>query len=228
MTLEIAGMTATFLFAMAISVAGLAASWWSPAGGARAFGARRDRTTPRSSAAPSRASREDAPPLRPPGHEQRMVLRQEAELLCALVEDAPSYRREQFVPLAWSRLTAVLAEAILLPALEPESEDVLAGGPTHEEWRVLAVGLRALFGDRDAYRTTWAPYGAESPTAGHGSLADDLAGVWRDLRDGLDALAAGTASEADVLWEWRFGFEHHWGRHAVEATRALHAVLAER
>ena len=36
------------------------------------------------------------------------------------------------------------------------------------------------------------------------------------------------APEGDVVWEWRFGFYSHWGRHATEALRALHARLADR
>jgi Domain of unknown function (DUF5063) len=31
-------------------------------------------------------------------------------------------------------------------------------------------------------------------------------------------------SEADVVWEWRFGLEHHWGVHAVDAMAALHKL----
>lgn len=54
-----------------------------------------------------------------------------------------------------------------------------------------------------------------------GSLADDLADIWRDLRAGLDALEGGSQWQ-DVAWEWRFGLQTHWGRHAVEALRALH------
>ncbi|WP_425463863.1 DUF5063 domain-containing protein [Nocardioides aurantiacus] len=44
-----------------------------------------------------------------------------------------------------------------------------------------------------------------------------------DLRGGLQILASG-APMADVVWEWRFTFKSHWGVHAIEAIRALHAA----
>ncbi|MCW2753202.1 MAG: hypothetical protein JWQ32_613 [Marmoricola sp.] len=56
-----------------------------------------------------------------------------------------------------------------------------------------------------------------------GSLADDLADVWRDLREGLDALTM-NARWDDVAWEWRFGLDVHGGKHAVEAVRAIHEI----
>jgi hypothetical protein len=52
-------------------------------------------------------------------------------------------------------------------------------------------------------------------------VPDVLADVWRDLRHGLSALAAGTRWE-DVAWEWKFGLQTHWGKHAEGALVALH------
>jgi Domain of unknown function (DUF5063) len=51
---------------------------------------------------------------------------------------------------------------------------------------------------------------------------DDLADIWRDLKEGLDVLTNRTASaEVDAIWHWRFSFESHWGRHARSAITAL-------
>jgi hypothetical protein len=54
-----------------------------------------------------------------------------------------------------------------------------------------------------------------------GSIADDLADTWRDLKQGLLALESGSP-EADVVFSWRHDFTSHWGRHAVNALAALH------
>jgi hypothetical protein len=72
-----------------------------------------------------------------------------------------------------------------------------------------------------------APYGKEAEAAVPLPLSDDLADIWLDLKHGLLALDDRARPE-DVTWEWRFGFYAHWGRHATEALRALHARLAER
>jgi hypothetical protein len=55
----------------------------------------------------------------------------------------------------------------------------------------------------------------------YNSLAGDLSEIWADLREGLSLYDHGHVVEA--VWEWRFGFEHHWGTHLVAAQRAIHA-----
>jgi hypothetical protein len=60
----------------------------------------------------------------------------------------------------------------------------------------------------------------QSNEPGMGDLADDLTDVYLDLRRGLALLDSGI--EAAAAWEWRFSFGIHWGRHAVNALRALH------
>ena len=57
-----------------------------------------------------------------------------------------------------------------------------------------------------------------------GSLADDIADVYRDLRTGLRKWQRGESGGA--LWEWRFNFEAHWGQHADDALRAIHSLSA--
>jgi hypothetical protein len=58
---------------------------------------------------------------------------------------------------------------------------------------------------------------------GLGDLCDDLLDIWQDLRRGLEEWRAGRPAQA--LWEWRFGFDHHWGRHAGGARKALQEFI---
>jgi Domain of unknown function (DUF5063) len=58
-----------------------------------------------------------------------------------------------------------------------------------------------------------------------GDIADDIVDIFADVRKGLYYFDRGQFS--DAAWEWSFGFQSHWGRHAVCAIRALHAWLAE-
>lgn len=59
---------------------------------------------------------------------------------------------------------------------------------------------------------------AEQPVAG--DLCDDLADIYRDLKDGLMIFDRGNDPLAVFQWAPSFGF--HWGRHATGALRALH------
>ena len=55
-----------------------------------------------------------------------------------------------------------------------------------------------------------------------GDLLDDLADIYRDLKTGLMIFERGTmASREDALWQLKFGFDSHWGRHAIGALKAV-------
>ena len=57
-----------------------------------------------------------------------------------------------------------------------------------------------------------------NPTTG--DLADDLADIYRDIKEGLSLAEADHLPEA--MYSWRESFRTHWGRHASSAIRVLH------
>ena len=60
------------------------------------------------------------------------------------------------------------------------------------------------------------------------TLSDGLADIWRDLKPGLEALDTNREKyHDDTLWDWRFSFWTHWGRHAIDALRAIHFQLED-
>jgi hypothetical protein len=146
-----------------------------------------------------------------------------AEEYCALVEVAPRADREDLHAALLDVLPRIYAGALALPYAKPEIDDLLPDRPTDDERTATYAGLKDVLGWLDYYRSV-EPYPVESNEAPDvGSLADDLADIWRDVKQGLLALDAGTV-EADVIWQWRHDFTSHWGRHAVDALAALHKV----
>ncbi len=61
-----------------------------------------------------------------------------------------------------------------------------------------------------------------SSQASCGDLDDDLRDIAMDVACGLTIHDQGDAMTA--TWYWRLMFEAHWGAHAVEALRVLHAI----
>jgi hypothetical protein len=127
------------------------------------------------------------------------------------------------------RQHALLRELITLYGLALDLPKVRAKGSapgvvTHEEWWELFERLRDEFGDEDLYWLVFEPHSPDDHEALCGSVADDVADIYRNLKDGLVNLANGT-DEAAVFWEWRFLFHCHWGRHAVNAISALHSIM---
>jgi len=55
-------------------------------------------------------------------------------------------------------------------------------------------------------------------------LEDDLGDMYRDLKDVPDRI--GSAPLDHLIWEWRFAYYTHWGRHLVHAQGAVFSYLA--
>jgi hypothetical protein len=129
-----------------------------------------------------------------------------------------------------SRVHRALAELYFrgldLPELEPHTASVTPSALTQDEWRILFDELRDQLRDYDSY---WASEPeCEAPTEpGPSSLADDLADIYRDCKTCLTLWDTDAARSADAVWEWRFGWSTHWGRHAVDALGRIHTVVHE-
>jgi hypothetical protein len=161
-----------------------------------------------------------------------MEMRQAVEAYCRVIESARSTDRDHFVTEVAATLSAVLATAYRLP--DDAVGDIDDDGITHEHWYAQMKDVQGVLDGWDNYWTTFAPYnldpetGLPDPTIGtfeekvaNLSLADALADIWRDVRNGLDYLNRG-GDEEEAVGIWGFSFRFHWGARAVEALRAIH------
>lgn len=105
-----------------------------------------------------------------------------------------------------------------MPVAEPTDHEYEDPRDLAAATRAVSVNLTALLGESDLYWEVFDPRDLSDPVAG--SLLDDLADIYRDLRRGLHILSTG--SPDDAMWEWRFSFDTHWGNHATDAIRVLH------
>jgi hypothetical protein len=151
--------------------------------------------------------------------------REQAERYCALIDLPGQYRRREYAALLLESLAGLVWAATRLPDPEPTHTDV-ADGPSHEDWAERVTAVSRVVGKWNQYWTTMEVLGDDEPDVVTLPVWDDLADVWRDVKSGLLALEDGEPVE-DVAWQWRFDFWTHWGAHATEALRALHARLAE-
>jgi hypothetical protein len=90
----------------------------------------------------------------------------------------------------------------------------------HKAWQDLYELLTEKLGDSNLNWDVFDPV-AESEAI-QASLADDIADVYRDLRNGLTLRKEDGAVPAEVVWEWRLLFDSHWGDHAISALRTVH------
>jgi hypothetical protein len=111
---------------------------------------------------------------------------------------------------------SVLLARVYITALElPEVE------PTDRKTEIQSIDApNVSFDEVDAYWEVFHPYEQGEPL--HGSLADDVLDIYRDVKAGLLMYELGTQDDiTEAVWHWRFHFEVHWGFHLVDALRAI-------
>lgn len=145
-----------------------------------------------------------------------------AERYCAFIESFDSLKRGEFVWQLAEHLVDLYAAGMRLPSQYGDDGFEAPASMTNAEWQELFWRLRRKLGDADLYSVMFDPYeSGATPIAG--SLADDAADIYRDLRRGLAVIAVDGGLD-NAVWEWQFGFDNHWGEHATAALYALHSL----
>ena len=142
---------------------------------------------------------------------------------CAAVDSYASLSPEAFLSKIGNVLVELYAHALALPRVEPNSYDA-DKIPLHtEELGNVWIVLRDKLGPLDMYWTVFnSTQQGELIQAG---LSQDISEIYSDMRDSLE-IAGRSAINADVVWALRDDFRHHWGRHAVDALKAIHDLRA--
>lgn len=111
--------------------------------------------------------------------------------------------------------------ALLLPTTELTTGESLDRIP-HPDWEAVRKRISERL-QRD-YWQIFEPLEVEPPAPVAGSLSDDLADIWRELKMGLLAMDNTHGVDTTVVWHWRFSFESHWAQHAAGAIGGLDAL----
>jgi hypothetical protein len=156
-----------------------------------------------------------------------------AKQFCSIVDSASILDRTELLGKLYPIFPALIGEAIGLPDVSRDDDDELpgttrrgsrAGGLSEKEWGKLYTSLKEKLGDWDLYRQVFDP--TEDNEAIFGTLADDIADIYRDLKDGLAFREKGQGlPDEDAIWTWRLLFYSHWGKHAMDALLTIHFRL---
>jgi hypothetical protein len=116
--------------------------------------------------------------------------------------------------------------AARIPPMAPGEED--DGELAYQRASVSVIRQRIPI---DAYSVVFDPFENASldednpPKAVVATIADDLGDIYNDLMEGLVLHRAGQSQNA--LWQWRFPYYAHWGRHLSHAQTAIWQHLSE-
>ena len=164
-------------------------------------------------------------------NENRQLVDRFAEVasqFCSVVDSAPDLDRNDFVSKVYRILPKLIDEAIGLPDIEsggsrrPRRKSVRESVKNGNR---LYKSLEEKLAEWDLYKQVFDPT-RDTTEAILGSLADDIAGIYLDLKKGLALMEAHPRRPQEPIWEWRFGFFSHWGKHhAIDALLAIHFQL---
>jgi hypothetical protein len=142
-----------------------------------------------------------------------------ADQFCSIVDSASNLDRTELLGKLYRILPLLIGEAIGLPDVQPSDNDEQI---ENSEWKQVHNLLKEKLGDWDLYHQVFDP--TEDDEAIFGSLVNDIAEIYSDLKEGLASVTR-NALPGDAIWEWRFSFYTHWGRHAMEALLTMHFRL---
>jgi Domain of unknown function (DUF5063) len=148
-----------------------------------------------------------------------------AKRFCSVVDSASSMDRAEFVARIYRILPKIIDEGVSLPDVKSSDSDHKKSplNSRLQEWDGLYRSLKEKLGDWNLYRQVFDP--TQDTEAIFGSLADDIADIYRDLKDGLVLHETHGSEPEDAIWEWRLLFQSHWGKHAMDALLTIYFRL---
>lgn len=130
---------------------------------------------------------------------------------CSIIESFESNQEHNKLKTLLVSLIDLYSKALYLPEVESENDEV-----TDFDISVPKIN----FNQYDYYWEVFNPYHLDEPVGG--SLSDDILDIYKDVKKGI--LLYEKNEHIEAIWEWKLGFEIHWGSHAVNAIRALHSA----
>ena len=98
-------------------------------------------------------------------------------------------------------------------------------GISHERWKEVYDRVGSVLGPYDLYWEVFDPTQTSPDEPVAMGLSDDLADIWRDLREGMQFCESDeTVVTEEAVWSWRFNFDCHWSQHLVNAMRAINVL----
>jgi Domain of unknown function (DUF5063) len=148
-----------------------------------------------------------------------------AKRFCSIVDSAPSIDRTELVERIYRVLPKLIDQAIAMPDVElsKRRRRKPPRGVGQHEWQLLYQSLQEKLGDWNLYRQVFNP--TQDTEAIFGSLADDISDIYDELKKGLELNETSQSQPEDAIWEWKFSFQIHWGKHVIDALLAIYFRL---
>ncbi len=170
-----------------------------------------------------------------PPEERVQAFYETAKDFCTLID----WLAEGKPPDLYGTLLRVLSTLFrdILDLSRPMSErDYEECDPTHQLWQkvshTIGEATNAETTELEEWHLSLEKDDPENPDAEYiegaaraGMLWDNLADIYRDLLGGIRRYELGTEdAKLSAVWDWRDGFESHWGDHALRALMTIYEI----
>ena len=135
------------------------------------------------------------------------------------VDSAPHLETDTFLANVSHCMAELYSIALSLPPVEPGTTGINGARFQTDEWNELRRLLKEKIGPLEAYWEIFDSTAKQEPV--QGSLAGDISEIYFDLKRSLE-LEKTDVPKSDLLFDWRFEFRSHWGRHLLGALTAIH------
>lgn len=153
---------------------------------------------------------------------ETMEFLQTARNYCAFIESTDTTDKEYLLELQ-SILLTLYQKATNLPWTTIEHEEEFKEKLSKDFNKILLL-IAEKVGQNRYYWEVFDPTNENEVVCG--DLVDDLGDIYKDMKYGLMIFDIGTiASKEDSIWGMKFGFEKHWGLHAISALKTIHFLL---
>ncbi|MBU0681327.1 MAG: DUF5063 domain-containing protein [Proteobacteria bacterium] len=145
-----------------------------------------------------------------------------ADEFCEWVEMGPEDYEDEIYS-ALNLLSSLYQQILALPEVEPHYEDIDLLGLHHRDAPEIIERFDELPFHR--YQSIIDPLAEKEQLPERRDIRIDLKNIYLEIKEGLDLYMDGKRSSAVFHWTASFAFQ--WGRHVVDAQKALHAFLAK-
>jgi pimeloyl-ACP methyl ester carboxylesterase len=154
--------------------------------------------------------------------------RDNAMQYCALIDSLANGKPDRFYDHLHACMSRLASSAVDLPQeVGDATVETASDSMTHEDWGRIVTQINHAIGPEVERLIAADADDTESATRVF-MLSDALADIYRDLSDGVKASedrSQGGTQEA--IWQWRFGYEYHWGLHLFDALHTVHRIRYE-
>lgn len=145
-----------------------------------------------------------------------------ARSYCSFIETTDTTNKE-FLKGLQGLLLILYQQATTLSCTTLDHEEEFKEKLSKEEFEKILNSISDKIGENRYYWEVFDPTNDKDTEAVCGDLVDDIGDIFKDIKYGLMIFDIGTtSSQEDAIWNFKFGFEKHWGRHAISALKTIH------